>query len=618
MHMPLARSARALAAGLILLAVTAAGCAYYNTFYLAKRYYAEGQRAQDKSASDVPTPEAATKYDSAIRQCQKVLTEYGDSKWADDAAYLLGASLYGKGEYRDALKQLQTFRTKYPKSPFAPEARFMEGLANYRLKQYPQADSILQEVDAANPKFARGWALCYYAGESKAAEKRYAEAVAWYVRAAKAGDRRRDRATALRRMGDAFIEAQHADSAEVAYGRALTEEDRATPRFELALLRGDALRQSKRYQDALDLYKYWLPFGPVEKREGDVQLRIDECLALLGRPQEALAGYQDLVLRYPHTNVAYEAQFQIGYLYETSLNDLDAAGREYEKLKAEPPSSFSTQAVRRAQNLATLRDYRQKLESDTTHARARAAFMLAELNYFRLEDVDSAFGQYAVVEREFPESPYAPKAGYARLWIATHDHGDTVEAAALTDSVVRRYRGSRYVDNALYLWRRWSGRIDARSALLDSLLEHPDTSSVARFREEPEPPPPPDTTRVAPPPLTPQQLTARQIQARDDSLEAVRVRLLDEGKAPHRIRKFRLPEGQKPPQAPAQSSAPARADTTRAGSTPADTTRAAEAPAPADTARTAPPAPPAAADTSQTRRSAPPDTSTLPTVVPLR
>jgi TolA-binding protein len=612
MHMSLAPSARALAAGLILLAVTATGCAYYNTFYLAKRYYGEGQRAQEKSASDSPTPEAATKYDSAVRQCQKMLAEYADSKWADDAAYLLGASLYGKGEYRDALKQLQAFRAKYSNSPFAPEARFMEGLAHYRLKDYPQADSILQEVEAANPKFPRRWALCYYAGESRAAEKQYAAAVAWYERAAAVGERRRDRATALRRMGDAHIQAQHADSAEIAYGRALSAEDRATQRFELALLRGDAMRQTKRYQDALDFYKYWLPFGPAEKREGDVLLRIDECLAMLNRPQEALAGYQDLIQRYPHSNVAYEAQFQVGYLYETSLNDLDAAGREYEKLKAEPPSSFGTQAARRAQNLATLREYRQKLESDTTQARARAAFMLAELSYFRLEDVDSAFGQYALVEMDFPESPYAPKAGYARLWIAAHDHGDTAEAAALTDSVVRRYRGSRYVDNALYLWKRWSGRTDARTVLLDSLLEHPDTSAVSRFREEPEPPPPADTTHIVLPQPPIQQLTSQQLQAHQDSLETELRRLLDEGKAPHRVRKYRFPKGQGPPVGTAQAADSARA---RSTSAPADSTRAAKTPAPADTSRTAPPA---AADTSQTKRSSPPDTSTSPTVVPLR
>ncbi len=621
MSRPLVRPARVLAAGVILLAVAASGCAYYNTFYLAKRYYNEGQKAQEKATTDAPTPEAVGKYEAAVRQCNKVLTDYADSKWADDAAYLLGASLYGKGEYRDALKQLQTFRAKYPKSPFISQARFVEGLAHYRMKEYPQADSILQEVDTTYAKFPKRWALCYYAGESRAAEKDYRGAVWWYSRASEVGERHQDRAGALRRMGDALIAANRPDTAAVVYDRALKEEERPTQRFEIMLLRGDALRDMKHYQDALDLFRDWRALAPAEKREGDLELRINECLALLGRAQEALAGYKDLVDRYPHTNVAYEAQFQIGYLYETVLNDLDAAGREYDKLKSEPPSSFASQAVRRSQNLATLRDYRQKMESDTTQARARAAFMVAELTYFQLGDVDSAFHQYDVVERDFPTSPYAPKAGYARLWIATNDHADTLQAAALTDSVVRRYRGSQYVDNALNLWKHWSGRTDARTALLDSLLEHPDTSAVALYRELPEPPAPKDSTKAPPPPPP---LTPEQLKARNDSLEAVRIRLLDEGKAPHRARKDRPFEGKKAPkeqaqppaQQPAQPPAQQQAqqpDTTRVGNAPA------QAPAPADTARAAPPpAPPAAADTSQTGRSAPPDTTTPPVVAPVR
>ncbi len=635
MSNPLARPARALAAGVILLALAASGCAYYNTFYLAKRYYNEGQKAQEKSTTDAPTPEAVAKYDAAVRQCNKVLTDYSDSKWADDAAYLLGASLYGKGEYRDALKQVQTFREKYPKSPFLSQAQFIEGLAHYRMKDYPQADSILHAVDSTYAKFPKRWALCYYAGESRAAEKDYRGAVWWYERASEVGERHQDRAAAFRRMGDALIAADRPDTAAVVYDRALREEERPTQRFEIMLLRGDALRDMKHYQEALDLFRDWRALAPAEKREGDLELRINECLSLLGRAQEALAGYKDLVERYPHTNVGYEAQFQIGYLYETVLNDLDAAGREYDKLKSEPPSSFASQAVRRAQNLVTLRDYRQKLESDTTQARSRAAFMVAELTYFQLGDVDSAFHQYDFVERDFPTSPYAPKAGYARLWIATHDHNDTTQAAALTDSVVRRYRGSQYVDNALNLWKHWSGRTDARTALLDSLLAHPDTSTVALYREQPEPPAPKDSTKAPPPPP---KLTPEQLKARSDSLEAVRVKMLDEGMAPHRTRKDRAPEGKKAPkgqvqppapQPPQQAQPPAPQPTQQPAQPPAqqqqqpDTTRVgnapAQAPAPADSARAAPPpAPPAAADTSQTGRSAPPDTTTPPVVTPAR
>ena len=54
----------------------------------------------------------------------------------------------------------------------------------------------------------------------------------------------------------------------------------------------------------------------------------------------------------------------------------------------------------------------------------------------------------------------------------------------MTDSIAERYRGTRYAESALYLWRRWSGRSDERTALLDSLLANPDTSRMAWFEPD--------------------------------------------------------------------------------------------------------------------------------------
>ena len=93
-----------------------AGCAYYNTFYLAKRYYKDAQKEQEKSVAGSISPGAATRYDQVIRQCTKVITDYPKSKWVDDALYLMGASLYGKGDYAGAIRRLDELETKFPKS----------------------------------------------------------------------------------------------------------------------------------------------------------------------------------------------------------------------------------------------------------------------------------------------------------------------------------------------------------------------------------------------------------------------------------------------------------------------------------------------------------------------
>jgi len=484
--------------GLVLL-VAASGCAYYNTFYLARKYYREGTRAQERSLSDEPSPEASTKYDLVIRQCTKLLTDYPKSKWVDDASYMMGASFYGKRDYVAAIKRFEEFPTKFPNSPFVADARFMEGLSHYRRKEYADADSIFRDVDTRFPKFPRRWELYYYAGETQSALKYYPAAEYWYDRALDAAKARHERSDALRRLGDAYFLGARPDTAVVLYARCLKVEDRGKQRLDVALSRADALRELRRYQEALDFLQEWKIYAMAENREGELGLRVNECMALLGRANEAIGGYRNLVEKFPRTSVAYEAQFRIGYLYESAFQDFDGAAREYDKLRSQPQSEFSSQALRRAQNLSTLRQYRAAMASDTTQARAGAAFLMAELYYFQLEKPESALIQYRRVEWEFPRSIYAAKSAYARLWITAHDHGDTLGAMALTDSIASRYRGTRYAESALYLWRQWSRRTDQRTALFDSLLANPDTSRAGWF--EPEvalqlPSPPVDSTEV--------------------------------------------------------------------------------------------------------------------------
>jgi tetratricopeptide (TPR) repeat protein len=217
-------------------------------------------------------------------------------------------------------------------------------------------------------------------------------------------------------------------------------------------------------------------------------LRLHDVQARAGQVEEAIQGYRSLIEKSPNTPTAADAQFRIGYLYESSIGDYDAAAREYEKLKSGPPSEFQTQANRRSRGLEALKQYRGRLDADTTQARARAAFSVAELYYFQLDRPDSAMMQYDTVERTFPNSIYAPKSAYARLWITAFDRGDTVAARAMTDTMAVRYRGTRFAESALYLWKQWSRREDARTALLDSLLANPDTTGASRFLpEEPQP-----------------------------------------------------------------------------------------------------------------------------------
>jgi TolA-binding protein len=585
---------RLIALSLIVLG-SAGGCAYYNTFYLAKKNYREAQKAQEKSLTDAPAVEAVSKYEIVIRQCNKMVTEHPGSKWSDDAGYLLGASLYGKGDYANAIKRLQEFQSKYPKSPFLPEAQLTEGLALYRRKQFEDADSTFRTLDAKYPKFPRRWELYFYAGETQSALRHYDVATWWYARALKEADGRRQKGNTLRRSADAYLASDRPDTAQVIYDQVLRVEERGVPRVEAAMARGEALRRMGQPQQALAFLEDWRAYAAEVGKEGELMLRVYDLMALSGRVPEAIQGYRGLIEKFPRTPVAYESQFQIGFLHETALGDLDGAGREYDKLKTQPGSEFQVQAARRSQNLSTLRQYRTAMDSDTTQARAKAAFLLAELYYFQLEKADSAILLYQEVERDFPASVYAPKSAYARLWIAAHDRQDTLAAMTMTDAMAERYRGTRYAESALYLWKRWSGRSDERTVLLDSLLANPDTTGYAAFEPEPElqlPELAPTATDSAALAMRAGYQMTAQDSARIDSLRAARVRALRE--------RGLTVQPQAPAAPPAQTPAPDSSGSGAAASLRADSTAEQQtAPASPDSAEQEPAPPPSEEPSAQ-------------------
>src|SRR5262245_40792829 len=276
----------------IVLLVQLGGCAYYNTFYLAKRYYREGQRAQERSPTDSPSPEAVAKYDAAARQCAKILVEYPKSKYLDDALYMMGAALYGKGDYPAAIKKFEELQTTLPKSPYVPESKLVEALAHYRRKEYVEAETMFRDVETQYPKLERKWDLYFYGAENEIGLKNYAAAMAWYRRAADHSKKNRQKADALRRLGDAYFTSQSYDSSQAAYTQCLKAETVGTKRLDVALKRGDALEQMRRFEEALNWYQSWKPYATNEKRDGEFLIRVYRVEALLGKTREALAGYQ--------------------------------------------------------------------------------------------------------------------------------------------------------------------------------------------------------------------------------------------------------------------------------------------------------------------------------------
>ena len=77
------------------LALLSSSCAYYNTFYLAKRYYTTAT-AGLPYAVDKQTGAQTGNFQKSIDYSKKLIAGHPKSKWVDDAYLLWAQALLGK------------------------------------------------------------------------------------------------------------------------------------------------------------------------------------------------------------------------------------------------------------------------------------------------------------------------------------------------------------------------------------------------------------------------------------------------------------------------------------------------------------------------------------------
>ena len=147
---------RILAFSLLLLS---GGCAYYNTFYNARSSYEEALDYARENPDD-PSSHEGFLLDKAVTGAGRVLANYPNSRWVDDAQLLLGdalllrgqRSLIGSGtsDFQEAMLSFASVSAMTSNRSLLDRARLGQGRAAIELGRFNDAVSALQEVSPEN------------------------------------------------------------------------------------------------------------------------------------------------------------------------------------------------------------------------------------------------------------------------------------------------------------------------------------------------------------------------------------------------------------------------------------------------------------------------------------
>ncbi len=444
----------------LLTAALATSCAYYNTFFFARRYYNQAVRANRQPTKPGPggssqsagiSGQTSSLLDKSIEKCAKVITFYPRSKWVDDAIYLMGRCYYLKQDYDRALKKFAELPVYYPKSEFVPNSAFMVGLCAYGKKEYDQSIQVLHKALLEYPRAGqseRASAL-FTLGEAYWQKKNYAEALVNYKLLAGGGKKSEFYFKSLLKTGQCYFELAHYDSARMSFSSVVREDSNDDEVLEALIKIGDSHAAEKNLDSAARSYQEALVLAEDFGRVPVVRIKMADVELAKENYEKAIELYRSVVTEFPRTPFASEAQFRMGYIYEVYMEDLDQAGQAYDKVKEHlAKSEFASQAELRGKGLARLKESGRRPGASEADKAAEPDFLLAELSLFQLGKPDKAIEKYLSVERDFPKSVYAPKSAFAAAYAFLHMKHDTASAVETGRRVIEKFPNTEYAEAA--------------------------------------------------------------------------------------------------------------------------------------------------------------------------
>lgn len=318
----------ALVAGILLLG----GCAYYNAFYNAKKAYSEGEAlGKDIDPKDRPSGAQRPKYATAIAKCRIVLDEYPDSKYVDDALFLMGKCQFRLREYRKAIRNFDNVLTNFPNSKFTEEALFLKSVAHLTLGEEQISLDTMKRLREKFPESKYAAEALFQLGDIFASKEEYERALTYYREFIEKFPKHKERQRVLFDIAQIELKLQRYDDAEktlaeVAKDKKKEHLDRV---IEAKLLRAEALNELGRSEEAAELLSSIEEQAALFGKRGDSLLLKGRIELSLGNEDEGMTILQQVIAEFPKSPLETQARYIIATYY------LEAKGPEEKKVADE-------------------------------------------------------------------------------------------------------------------------------------------------------------------------------------------------------------------------------------------------------------------------------------------
>ncbi len=349
----------------LITLVLFSGCAYYNTFYNAKKFYKDAEKDRKKrlrtqvvelsedekarlkrsgyaTAGDRNRASSSEmqKYQHAIEKASRVLEFYPKSKYVDDALMLLGECFYYRREYKKAQRKFEELTELYPKSKFVPKAKLLMAKTFLGLRDFQEAERRFREI-TIDEKFNKQFReeAEYELGGLYFEREDYELAAEHYQSTAKHSSDKLIRAMSLFRLGECYLKLKNLDEAPKVLSKAVQASPNEDFKSQATFKLGEAQNARKDYKQAIRTFSRLLSKEYNEKRIPRIKLQLANNLRLNGEMEEAIKWYNNIVEEHKRTDAAARGYFALGEIEEYNNHDYRKAQEDYDLVRGESASS---------------------------------------------------------------------------------------------------------------------------------------------------------------------------------------------------------------------------------------------------------------------------------------
>ena len=296
-------------------------CAYYNTFYNAKKYYKKGREESDKNFSTLISNSELKNYNLTVEKCELVLVKFPNSRYVDDALLLMSKAQFYLGDYQKSKINLEELVRRFPESNLKDEALLWTGRSVWKLGQFTSAESsitsVLNSTDDRKLLSVGNEMLAdiYRDRNDDKNEIKYLRDVILF------SDDNQQKAETYYRIG--LIQIERNEFKEAINSFQKVEFQIPTPELLIKVKMENArvLKHMGKTMEALDILQAMLDSERYKNIHGEIQLEIAEIASLTGDVEAAIDHYGAIAITYSKSEVAMKAWYKLADLHTYPINN---------------------------------------------------------------------------------------------------------------------------------------------------------------------------------------------------------------------------------------------------------------------------------------------------------